>query len=339
MPEVLHPDARADKLKQAGQTVISHILYDEAEKANRTGSNPLKTDIRDGFYRIIQHRCDNTVADACLDLDFEDALPVKMKVINSDSPIPRIWRLTRQYGCGNSFTIVPVVDPSDYVKHELGPTTLIKDGEIYVEGSKCYPIWTIESKAATSYFEEDGTLKTIHRFRIEEIGSDRRCWWTDEDGKIVSGQAVGGRPPPNQLYELVEAVGIEIDAFEALEEISVTASSAALVKKFYFGSGDRCGREFSNLLSFQLETDARDQGWASEPPWGLWSWFELAIFTKLPGEGQTVTPDMMKAGPKGEPLTWLSLSKDYSVDRGLLFHKDHEIWRFIGQDDYIGVLH
>ncbi|KAG9119261.1 hypothetical protein FRC07_005782 [Ceratobasidium sp. 392] len=62
----------------------------------------------------------------------------------------------------------------------------------------------------------------------------------------------------------------------------------------------------------------------------------------MPEEGQTVTPDMIKAGPKGEPLTWLShtlpLNKNYAVQKGPLFGKDHEIWGFIEQDDYIGVL-
>ncbi|KAG9084801.1 hypothetical protein FRC07_013549 [Ceratobasidium sp. 392] len=130
MPQVLHPNARVDKLKEAGRTVISHILYDDAAEANLTGSDPLKTDISDGFYRIVQHRDDGTVADASLnlpsDVAVDTALPVQMEV--DPGLHTRTWRLTRQYGIEDSFTIVPYKTPIEAVnkKRELGTTTFIK---------------------------------------------------------------------------------------------------------------------------------------------------------------------------------------------------------------------
>ncbi|KAG8794857.1 hypothetical protein FRC12_020714 [Ceratobasidium sp. 428] len=151
-----------------------------------------------------------------------------------------------------------------------------------------------------------------------------------------------GLPPPRQLYELIAAVGEDFVAFSAPKGISVTSPDAVPVKKFYFATSKLGDRELSCFASIQLETDARDQGWADEPHRGLWSWFEIAIFNKLPKHDETVTPDMIKSGPKGEPLTWLSqkrpLSKEYKEQKGVRFAKDHEIWKFVQSGDYIGVL-
>ncbi|KAG8725075.1 hypothetical protein FRC09_009041 [Ceratobasidium sp. 395] len=362
MPQVLSPDERAERLKQAGCSIISHILYKDAMEADRDGSNPLATRIDDGFYRIVQHRDDNTVADASLELPsdvaIENALPIQMEV--DPGLHTRIWRLTRQYGAEDLFTIAPYRTPTTSSKKpRIGVTTLKKGEAIYAGSSMCYPTWIIESKSATYYTDKDGKLKTIHRFAIAEAGSDQ-CWQTDGDGKVTlqtlfhSGFRLtsplqvkpayleAGLPPPRQLYELIEAVGEDFVAFSAPKEISVTSPDAVPVKKFYFATSKLGDRELSSFASIQLATDARDQGWASEPHRGLWSWFEIAIFTKLPEHDEKVTPDMIKSGPKGEPLTWLShklpLSKEYKEQKGVRFAKDHEIWKFVQSGDYIGVL-
>ncbi|KAG8722951.1 hypothetical protein FRC09_005435 [Ceratobasidium sp. 395] len=345
MPRVLSPDERADRLQRAGYTIISHTLHDDAVEHGRTGSHQLTTDIGDGVYRIVQYRDDDTVADASLDLPPDVAaktvLPMQMEV--DPGLHTRLWRLTRQYGAENLFTIVPYHTPTNNPENSrIGATTLIEDDAICVGPSKYYPNWIIQCKARTPVKYSSGTSKTISHYMIGEAGGDQ-CWQTDDDEKITAGYAEGGLPPPPQLYELCPATSHEdVVVYSASGGISVMSPHATPVKKFYFGTDQLNGQKLSSFLSIQLETDAHDQGWATDPQRGLWSWFEIAIFRNLPGPDQIVTPDMIKPGPNGKPLTWLShtlpLSREYHVQKGACFAKDHEIWKFVQSGDYIGVL-
>ncbi|KAG9124567.1 hypothetical protein FRC07_011107 [Ceratobasidium sp. 392] len=297
----LSPDERVEMLKQSGCTIVSHILYDDAMAANQTGSDPLKTHISDGFYRIVQYRKDKTAGDAVAETDAHVQMEVDPQLHT------RVWRFTRQYGIENAFTIVPQNVPTD----------------------------------STAWFANHGRPVTKDKIRIEAIGADH-CWQTERGGKVVLAKSKAGLPPPQQLYELVEIATEDFVTYSNPNQIFVEARNATVVKKLYFGTPQLDAQKLSRYISFQLETNSRDQGWASEPQRGLWSWFDLAIFTRLPSEGQDVTPNMIKSGPNGKPLTWMShklpLTGQWEIQQGIVFGKDHELWKHLEPGDYVGVL-
>lgn len=152
-----------------------------------------------------------------------------------------------------------------------------------------------------------------------------------------------GNATSNEIYEFTLISPEPTTTISSTKALSVIASGADIVKKYYFGT-EIAESKRPLYLSVQLETDARDQGWATSPERGLWSWFELAIFSKdnIPSDLQTVTNSQIKKDANGKALTWFShslpLSSTYAVQTGTIFGKDHEIWKHLGDGDYIGAL-
>ncbi|CAE6509392.1 unnamed protein product [Rhizoctonia solani] len=341
MSDPLHPDDHAEWLADNEHEILSSIKRDPSSRAS---SRPLGTYIKDGFYRIVQRQKNLDVADACLSAGSgsQTEYPV---VMNTDPELrDRVWRLTRQYGIKNSFTIVPQDTPTEGVEDpQYGGTACVEGGLVHVKRSSCYPVWNVEYQDhKVSRNRRTNVTTEYFYFSILEVGSNRG-WTTDEYANIRLDESPDENLPANQLFELIEATNELTVTISSVKELSVEASDHAVVRKLYFGTGKLSADNLGRFLSVQLETDAHDQGWASERQRGVWSWFELAIFSTLPAEGQEVTVNQIKSHPtREEPLTWTShrlpLSREYDVIKGMVFAKDHELWKFLDPDDHIGVL-
>ncbi|KAG8734218.1 hypothetical protein FRC10_011813, partial [Ceratobasidium sp. 414] len=159
---------------------------------------------------------------------------------------------------------------------------------------------------------------------------------------VTIGERTSGRSPANELFQLIPSVPQQILMVSSGETVSARATDRNLVRHYYFGAQiSEVGRA-PRGLSVQLETDAHNQGWATYPNNPLKSWFELAVFSTTPPCGELVKPEDIKKGPDGVPLTWLShrlkIDSAYTFQAGLVFTKDHDLWKNIGDKDYIGVL-
>ncbi|KAG8730609.1 hypothetical protein FRC11_006311 [Ceratobasidium sp. 423] len=345
--KVLTPEDRIKHLKDNGCTIIGHITYREGLQANDTGANPLGFYVDDGAYRIVQMTSDNTVQDAITKGISIPGAPVNVEMgSHPDNLKDIIWQIKRQYGVKNAFTIVPELATfGGGQEYELGATTAPHEDNVIVKRSPCYPIWRIEGAGMIIYKENtaDGSQSygALRFFRIFEIGTNR-CWRTERNDNVGLAEAPVDQPPMNQLYELYR-VGDIIDAAvtQSTNNISVCAQDATPIKKVYMSSGPIEVEDLLRNLSIQILTESRDQGWASEPEEGIWSWFELAIFTKRPADGQQVNPSDIKQH-EGKPLTWTShenkLCSDFQWIEGPKFTWDHEIWRYIEQNNYVVVL-
>jgi len=342
---LLTVENRIQLAKTNGATILSYLTRADADKAAQTSSDPLDVFVADGFYRIVQRKITGDITDASVNsptvLGQQD-VPVVMD--GTAQLTDRFWKLTREYGVKNGFTIVPVTTPIAETHPELGGTTCNKDNSVYIKRSACYPLWKVRCDASTTYRNSDGTYTTIDMFRILEVGSNR-CWKTGPQASLpavnIAEVSTAQPPPADELYELILSVPEQTVSISTVNNIQTTASDANVVRKYYFGSKISAS-ELVSYLSVQLKTDARDQGWASCPNQGLWSWFELAILPNAPSSGDVVTSDKIKKGPEGRPLTWVShrvsLDSTYTEQTGPVFAKDHELWKHISEGDVIGVL-
>ncbi|QRV94535.1 hypothetical protein RhiJN_22554 [Ceratobasidium sp. AG-Ba] len=336
---VISVDQRVQALAARGANIVEHTTEPTAAESKRTGSDPLDQPVPDGFYRIIQVDENNTPSDASYSgkgLIGQEDFPVVM----SQTPdlVTQFWKLTRQYGVKNGYTIVPVSTPGSSTPG-LGGTAVNEKNTVHVKRSGCYPIWNVTGSEAVTY-QENGKYVTLIYYRIYEVGSNR-CWKTDNSQAVTIASATSGRPPASELYQIVVASMQQNVIIQSVDNISVRASDHNVVKRYYFGT-EILGSKIPQMVSVQLNTDAHDQGWASNPEKGLWSWFELAIFTKAPSKDSIVNPGDIKKGPDGNPLTWIShrvgIESSFVEQSGPVFTKDHELWKHLSGGDYIGVL-
>ena len=145
----------------------------------------------------------------------------------------------------------------------------------------------------------------------------------------------------DQLYELVPYIPKEDFVIQSNQPITVYASNATLQRKLWVASGQLTKNELARLISVQLTTDARDQGWASNPSQGVWTWFELAVL-KGPTSSDEFKESDIKRGPDGALLSYYShstyLSNAYQTQTGKLFGKDAELWQHVEEGNLIGVI-
>ncbi|KDQ58488.1 hypothetical protein JAAARDRAFT_78212 [Jaapia argillacea MUCL 33604] len=336
---LLTVDNRIKLVTDAKCCVLSHLTRSDAKQ---TGADELDITLCDGFYRMIQKTSDGKPLDASLDapkLLGQKQLPV---VMDGDPQVTdRFWRLTRQFGVKHGYTIVPawapIADDSG-----LGPTTVDDKNAVFVRKDSCYPIWNVRCDESVTYRDADGKYITINLFRILEVGTNK-CWKSDGgSGKQVKiSQVAAGRPPADELFEMVMSVPEQNVSINSVQTITATASSGQIVRKFYFGAPVTASK-IPLYVSVQLSTNARDQGWATHPDQGLWSWFELAILPKGFNTGDAVPVDKIKKAKDGSPLTFIShrlpLSSTYEDQTGMLFEKDHELFKNLADGDVIGVL-
>ncbi|EUC60787.1 transposase family Tnp2 protein, partial [Rhizoctonia solani AG-3 Rhs1AP] len=190
--------------------------------------------------------------------------------------------------------------------------------------------------------ENDGkTFGAVRYFRIFEIGTNR-CWRTEKNENVGLVEAASDQPPMSQLYELYR-VGdiIEPIIIQSTHSLNVLAKGATAIKKVYMSTNPTTVDDLLRNLSIQAQTESRDQGWASNPEKGQWSWFEIAIFTSRPAEGQEVKPGDIKQY-EGKPLTWTShenrLNPGFQWLDGAKFTWDHPLFRHVEQGNCIVLL-
>jgi hypothetical protein len=145
----------------------------------------------------------------------------------------------------------------------------------------------------------------------------------------------------DQLFELVQVVPEQTFVIQSNQPINVTANDAGLQRKLWVASGQLTKDQLSRMVSCQLSTNARDQGWASNPDQGVWTWFELCIL-KGPVSSDEFTYEHVKRDANGAMLTYFShtteLSSEYKDQTGKLFDKDSELWKHVEAGNLIGVL-
>lgn len=294
------------------------------------------TGFRNGVYRIVQRKDDGTEANASLGTIGGPNQTSWSLVMDASLQASDInWKVTRKAGTMNNFTIVPKTASN-------GETIVNKNNAVCVERSTYESTWNLDCVEILTYKEDEDTIETRRYFRIYEAGT-KRCWRTNDKSHVLVTDAKSGRAPASEMYEIIDTE----DRTEPPVSVSSTrsvrayASNATVVRTYYFGT-QISDENLRYIPSMQLETDARNQGWASNPNGGSWSWFEVAIFSTQPYESQMITENQIKLGSHGSPLTWVShrvpITSQYTTQQGIVFGKDHEIWQHVNPGDYIGVL-
>jgi len=157
--------------------------------------------------------------------------------------------------------------------------------------------------------------------------------------KVTIGTVPTGQPPDNQLYQLVLTRPVQVVNTSSVENVITTATNSNIVRKYYLG---QTAVETKNYVALQLRTDARDQGWASQPQSGLWSWFEVAILATAPQSGSVVSADQIKKDASGNLCTWVShtipLTNVYTEQTGPVFDTTHPLWANLADGNVISVL-
>ncbi|KAF8151319.1 hypothetical protein B0H34DRAFT_775194 [Crassisporium funariophilum] len=343
---------RLAEAKNAGHIVLKHITLASAAQAEQSGSNPFDPKaaaLSDGFYQIIQWKDDAEKPSLAsvtspTGLKSDSSVPV---VMGADTDfLSNFWKLTRQYGLKNGFTVVPVATNIPATDPETGATTYDKSSVLNVYRSGSYPLWVMRCDESAEIRSPDGTSTTVvDYFRILEAGS-KKCWKNsteaaDNSPINVNTMSTAARPPQSELFELIRCDIVQTSiSVSSVDNIITTASDSTIVKKFYFGTGPVSNSDATSYVSVKLFTSARDQGWADQPQAGLYSWFEIAILTKNMTLGENVTDQIKKVD--GKLLTWVShsvpLTSTYTDQEGPIFAKDHDLFKNLKAGNVIAVL-
>ncbi|KDN34171.1 hypothetical protein RSAG8_12736, partial [Rhizoctonia solani AG-8 WAC10335] len=204
-------------------------------------------------------------------------------------------------------------------------------------------VWSIECEKSPA---ANNGMRTYSNCKIIEAGTNK-YWFTDDKGEI---QLTGATDQPSELrsYELVEVPFKTLGrnrptmTVSSYMFLSVTASDAATIKKLYFGINKLSKKDCNRYTSLRLETDARYVGSPGKQQAGS-VWFELAILTNLPAEGEVVTNKHIKFS-SGEPVIReshrLLPRENASYQRlfGQAYNEDNLIIDFLEEGDSIGVL-
>ncbi|CAE6421711.1 unnamed protein product [Rhizoctonia solani] len=261
------------------------------------------------------------------------------------------WAISQQPGIENSFTLS--------LRGNLEPEFnsdalyLTDDGSLALrQESSCHPIWSIDYE---KYFEEkdsEGNPHTVYESCIiREVGT-KRYWSVGEDAKIVLAEGTGKEPLGHQHFVLTR-IGASfskkqqryVHAITSFDSLSVTAPSDNEVKMLYFATNKiSAGDPILRAYAIRLATDAcavNPLKPNDETEKALSPWFELAIFSELPKEGDKVAIQNIKSR-KGKPLVWrlhtIPWSKDlkhHAMSGKVLRESFAEL---IDKGDYIGVL-
>jgi len=110
----------------------------------------------------------------------------------------------------------------------------------------------------------------------------------------------------------------------------IVSHDANSVRKEWFSSVPLSPHDLANMHSIQLLTRSRDQGWASDPNAGSWSWFEVVLIPSERGRSNV------------EEHSWLSHNNGPPASTmrrraGFIFGPCHEIWQIAQIGDRIGV--
>jgi hypothetical protein len=143
----------------------------------------------------------------------------------------------------------------------------------------------------------------------------------------------------DQLFELV-LIPLTADySIQSTQPIQVSANNAQLQRKLWFASGQLSADQLARMVSVQVATTARDQGWASNPSQGIWTWFEVCVL-KGPVSSDEFTEKDIKSD-NGRLLSYFShsteLSNEFRDQIGKLFDRDAELWQHLEPGNMIGL--
>ncbi|KDR69103.1 hypothetical protein GALMADRAFT_145819 [Galerina marginata CBS 339.88] len=344
-------DKRLAKATEAGHIVLNHITLASAAHDALSGPNPLDlkaAGLKDGFYHIVQWKDDAvkpSLASITLPTGVKSDSSVAVVMGTDTDFLSNFWKLTRQYGVKNGFTVVPVGTNIPDTDPETGATTYDNSGVLNVYRSGCFPLWVMRCDESAVIRSKDGSNIVVDYFRILKSGS-KNCWKNsseaEENSPInVKTASTSLRPPQSELFELIRCdIKLHRITISSVEGVIATASDSTIVKKFYFGTGRVSKSEATSYVSVQLSTSARDQGWADQPQAGLYSWFELAILTEDMKRDQVVSDQIKKVD--GNPLTWIShsvpITSTYTDQDGPVFSRDHALIKNLEAGNVLAVL-
>ncbi|KAG8742939.1 hypothetical protein FRC10_000727 [Ceratobasidium sp. 414] len=199
-----------------GATLIETVTRPIVD--GKPGDSPLdKITVEDGFYRIVQYDEDGSEIDASFDATNPDLGIYGYSMVMSGTPQPaaRNWKLTRQWGVTNGFTIVPKdtpgdldtkfgcsVDTPDVCRHirRLNPNSM------RVVRWSYYNIWPIRCDESRTYRLKDGSTKTVYYFRILVTKINGYNWRTSKDTQPWSlgmHKATWDPISPLELYQFI----------------------------------------------------------------------------------------------------------------------------------------
>ncbi|CAE6456276.1 unnamed protein product [Rhizoctonia solani] len=305
--------------------------------------------LQDGLFEITQKKL--RPAGAKVTSPRNTSPNTKNPLILSTWSVSSTWIIRRQPGIERSFTIGAITDPPTIDSRHWA--VYATDESVDYSLSTYDTIWIIECSGSTIVKDDQGEpCLTYLNCSVREAGTNN--YWTviddGNDGDIKLVELTGQELSSNQLFEFV-GKGREpppgrgpAATIYSLVPLSVTADSDESVKMLYFGTNKLGTSDLDHLWQLWLVTEASDQGRTDDTEHAESTWFELAIFSKLPMEGKQVTPEQIKLSSTGEPLAWeshrLPRRKDQSrrTLEGRRFSRDHAIFKSLQPGDYIGVL-
>ncbi|KAM5343873.1 hypothetical protein ACJ41O_012410 [Fusarium nematophilum] len=115
---------------------------------------------------------------------------------------------------------------------------------------------------------------------------------------------------------------------------SLTADDAEIKHKTWFKTAPLTAEAITRLHSLQLVAESHDQGYRSDLLSSSWSWFEIAIFRNRNSQGPREKD--------GIELVWeshrhLVSETNYAWAEGVVFGKDHDIFRLLEEGNVIAV--
>ncbi|KAG9080280.1 hypothetical protein FRC06_006838 [Ceratobasidium sp. 370] len=167
-----------------GATLIETVRRQIVD--GQPGDSPLdKITVHDGFYRIVQYDEEGNEIDASFDATNPDLGIFGYSMVMSGTPqsTAKAWKLTRQWGITNGFTIVPKDTPGD-LDSRFGCAVDTPDrGSMRVVRWSYYNIWPVRCDESRTYRLKDGSTKTLYYFRYDAAPP---VFW-----RVISDHALG----------------------------------------------------------------------------------------------------------------------------------------------------
>ncbi|CAE7193895.1 unnamed protein product [Rhizoctonia solani] len=312
--------------------------------------------IQEGNYHINQVQCDVTLSMTAISNGSNSTFAMKSEVLTgNEQPLQsQFWTITYQPGIENSFTIDVSLNPTDA---GAWATIVNADGTLEYQRTKYFATWSIDYVDTYTVTDADSvTRKVYSNCSIYEPGTTR-YWTVGDDGSLTHDLAQIKLVDNNdqghllkQSFELKQLSPWFGNGWEqnhticSVEPISVTATDDTPIRKFYFGTNKISPNDpILSCIGAQLSTDACATGKDGQLAKADSTWFEVAVFSKLPTPGQQVTLEQVKSRD-GKPLMWESHrlpchDVNYHALGGGMLNTDGQYFcKSIEEGDYIGVL-
>ncbi|KAG6916206.1 hypothetical protein DXG01_007836 [Tephrocybe rancida] len=155
-----------------------------------------------------------------------------------------------------------------------------------------------------------------------------------------------GLSPPLSSFAVISgmnkymdpAIPITVDKDQysvvATKPCDVKAQNGQVASKIWFRTPALDEDILKKVVSIQLETKSRDQGWVEDPEAGSWSWFDIVVLE---------SPESTKIKVKdGVALVWMSHTnhlgeKEDAKQVGPVFGSQHDIFAALEVGDVLGV--